>query len=93
MGELVATLDEKIATTTNAAALKALQMARLHLAGGANGLGANGALDKLASELRQAAIVKLRLAIAALEEAQAAGANVSTEIALLRLVLASVSAT
>jgi hypothetical protein len=93
VGELVATLDEKIATTTNAAALKALQLARLHLAGGADGLGANGALDKLTSELRQAAIVKLRLAIAALEEAQAAGANVSTELALLRLVLASLAAT
>lgn len=92
VAELVATLDGKIATAPGPGALKALNKARLHLAGGAGGLGANGALDKLSAELRRAAIAKLQLALGALEDARVAGADVGTEILVLRLVLASLRA-
>lgn len=91
--ELVAILDEMIAATASPVVRRALERARQQLAGSVEGLSSNGAFSKLSAELLQAAMQKIRHAIGYLEEAQAAGADVGTEIALLRQVLASLSAT
>jgi hypothetical protein len=65
---------------------------RKHLAGSASGRGNNGALDKVEKGNTNAALVKLWLAISALEDAAAAGADVGMLIDLLHQIEASIFA-
>ena len=83
--EMIATLDQIIAGTTDPALKKTLLDARKAL----EWIGASGALDKLALKNPQAALVKLGQALDSLRTAQAAGANVGTLIALIEQVMAS----
>jgi len=92
VGTIISLLDQKIAGTTNATARTALLNARKALAGSVDGLGNNGALDKMEDDLIQAALVKLYQAIDYLKAAQAAGVNVGSLIALLQQVAAVLEA-
>ncbi len=91
VAQVIDLLDQLIAGTTNRAQLTALLNARKELAGSAGGHGSNGALDKLEKNNKQAALVKLNKAIADLQQAQAAGADVGTLIALLQQVVTSIT--
>ena len=87
--QIIIMLDQLIAGTTNDAQRKALLKARKDLAGSPDGRGLNGALDLIEKGNTSAALEKLQLAIADLQAAQAAGADVGTLIALLRQVMAA----
>ncbi len=89
--QVVDLLDQLIAGTTSNAQLNPLQRARKALDGSVGGLGANGAVDKLEEGNTQAALEKLRQAIADLETARAAGVDVGTLIALLQQVVTSLT--
>jgi hypothetical protein len=81
---LIGLVDQAIAGTTDPAQITALLNARKALAGSADGLGANGAIDKLQKDLMNSALEKLEQAVDDLEAAQAAGADVAPLIALLQ---------
>ena len=83
--QMIETLDQLIAGTTNANLKKILLDARKALQWN----GASGALDKLRLKNPQAALVKLGQALSSLRAAQAAGANVGTLIALIEQVIVS----
>lgn len=83
--QMIETLDQIIAGTTDPSLKKQLLDARKAL----QWTGASGALDKLRLKDPQAALVKLGQALASLQSAQAAGANVGTLIALIEQVMAS----
>ena len=83
--QMIGTLDQVIAGTTNASLKKLLLDARKALQWN----GASGALDMLRLKNSQAALVKLGQALTSLRAAQAAGANVGTLIALIEQVMAS----
>lgn len=83
--QMIGTLDQIIAGTTNASLKKLLLDARKALQWN----GASGALDMLRLKNPQAALVKLGQALTSLRAAQAAGANVGTLIALIEQVMAS----
>ena len=68
-----------------------MEKARKALAG-SNARSNNGALNKIESGNTQAALAFLRQAIDALQKAQASGANVALQVALMRQVAASLSA-
>ena len=90
---LIDLLDQAIGGTTDTTQLTALQKARKALDGSKGGFGANGAFDKLQMDLTVATLQKLRQALAYLEEAQAAGADVAPLIALLQGLIAALQAT
>ena len=92
VGAAIDLLDEAIADATSDAERNALLNARKALAGSVEGLGSNGALDKLESDLIQAALVKLGMAIESLQAAQALGADVGPLIALLQQIAAALEA-
>lgn len=83
--DMIATLDQIIAGTTDPKLKKMLLDARKALQWN----GASGALDKLRLKDPQAALVKLGQALDSLRAAQAAGAPVGTLIALIEQVIAS----
>ncbi len=83
--QMIETLDQLIASTTNPSLKKLLLDARKALQWN----GASGALDKLRLPNPQAALVKLGHALTSLRAAQAAGAPVGTLIALIEQVMAS----
>ena len=83
--QVIEQLDQIIANTANAALKKILLDARKALQWN----GASGAIDKLRLKNNQAAIVKLQQSLDSLRDAQAAGANVATLIALIEQVLAT----
>lgn len=85
--QMIETLDQIIAGTTDPALKKILLDARKALEWN----GESGAIDKLRLKNPQAALVKLGQALASLQEAQAAGANVSTLIALIEQVMVSLN--
>ena len=89
--ELVGLLDSAIASTTDNTVRGYLEKARKALAG-SNGVSNDGALNKIKTGNKQAAITFLRQAIDWLRKAQAGGANVATLIALLEQVMAALSA-
>jgi hypothetical protein len=83
--QMIETLDEIIAGTTDSALKKILLDARKALQLN----GDSGALDKLRINDTQAALVKLGQALESLQSAQAGGADVGTLIALIEQVIAS----
>jgi hypothetical protein len=83
--QVIETLDQIIAGTTDPALRKILLDARKALQWN----GQSGAIDKLRLKNNQAAIVKLNQSLDSLRAAQAAGANVGTLIALIEQVLAT----
>ena len=83
--QMIQTLDQIIAGTTDPALKKILLDARKALQWN----GESGALDKLRIKDTQAALVKLGQALDSLKAAQAAGANVGTLIALIEQVITS----
>ena len=85
LAQMIETLDQIIANTTDAALRKILLDARKALQWN----GASGAIDKLRLKNPQAALVKLGQALDSLRAAQAAGADVATLIALIEQVMAS----
>jgi hypothetical protein len=89
--ELIEMLGERIAVTTEPAARRSLELARLHLLGAREGMAGNGAVEKLSTDQRTAASQKIRIAIAHLEDAAAAGCNVTAEASLLKQLLAVLS--
>lgn len=89
--ELIAMLGERIAATTESAARRSLELARLHLLGAREGMAGNGAVEKLSADQLTAARQKIRIAIAHLEDAAAAGCNVAAEASLLKQLLAVLS--
>jgi PKD domain len=89
--EIIGLLDSAIASTTNNNVRSDLEKARKALAG-SNGVSNNGALDMIRAGNDQAAIAFLQEAIFRLRQAQAGGANVGTQIALLEQVVAALSA-
>lgn len=92
VGAIIPMIDQAIANATSDAERTALRNARKALAGSVEGFASNGALDKLESDLINAAIVKLNLAIGELQAAQAAGADVGPLIVLLRQIVAVLEA-
>jgi len=87
--EIISMLDSVIASTTDKQVRNELEKARKALAG--DPYGNNGALEKIRDGNRQAAIAFLNQAIDALRKAQAGGADVATEIALLEQVVAALA--
>ena len=85
--QVIETLDQVIAATTDPALKKILLDARKALQWN----GASGALDKLRLKDPQAALVKLGHALDSLRSAQASGADVATLIALIEQVMASLN--
>ncbi len=85
-------LDDTIDATTDRDQKRRLQSARKDLAGSTAGLGHNGAFDMLVKGNTNAALVKIRHAIAELTAARALGADVGPLIDLLRQVESSVLA-
>lgn len=83
--EMIDTLDQIIAATTDPALRKILLDARKALQWN----GASGAIDKIDLKNPQAALVKLHHALDSLRAAQASGADVGTLIALIEQVIAS----
>jgi hypothetical protein len=83
--QMIETLDEIIAGTTDSALKKILLDARKALQWN----GDSGALDKLRINDPQAALIKLGQTLVSLRSAQAAGATVGTLIALVEQVMAS----
>jgi len=83
--DMIATLDQIIANTTDARLKKILLDARKALQWN----GDSGALDKIRLKDPQAALVKLGQALDSLRLAEAAGAPVGTLIALIEQVIAS----
>lgn len=85
LAQMITTLDQIIAATTDPALKKILLDARKALQWN----GESGAIDKLRLKNKQAALVKLNQALTSLRTAQAAGSNVATLIALIEQVIAS----
>ena len=83
--QMIETLDQIIAGTTDPALKKILLDARKALQWN----GESGAIDKLRLKNPQAALVKLGQALDSLQSAQAGGADVATLIALIEQVIAS----
>jgi hypothetical protein len=75
IGWVVNDINQRLATATNQATIRALRDARNSLAGNNNGSAHNGALDALASGDLVAALEKIGAAIEALQRAEAAGAG------------------
>jgi hypothetical protein len=92
VAEIIALLDQALAHATSDAQRTALLNARKALAGSVEGLGSNGALDKLNADIIDAALVKLRQGIDYLKAAQTAGADVGPLIALLQQIVAAIEA-
>jgi len=93
VAEIIRLLDDLIASTTNSSVLKELQKARKALAGSVVGESRNGALAMIQAGNDTATIAFLvQQAIDRLKSAQASGANAATLIALLRQVVAALSA-
>lgn len=90
--EIIAQIDSAIASTTDNNVRKDLEKARKALAG-SNDHSNDGALNKIRDGNKQAAIAFLNQAIGWLRKAQAGGADVATQIALLEQVVAALSAT
>jgi len=88
--EIIGLLDRVIASTTADSIRRDLEKARKALAG--NPSGSNGALAKIHDGNSRAAIAFLQQAITWLRRAQADGADVATQIALLEQVIAALSA-
>ncbi len=90
--EVLALLDAAIAAATDPGVRRSLEHARRALAGNQHGNGVDGALSMIGLERDEAAVAFLRQAIRQLEEAQAGGADVAVLIAVLRQVVAALSA-
>jgi hypothetical protein len=90
--EILAMLDAAIAGTPDANVRRDLEKARKALVGG-NDLGSSGALNMIQVGNNEAAIAFLQEAVTWLQRAQAGGADVATQIALLEQVVAALSAT
>lgn len=90
--EVLARLDAAIAAATDPGVRRSLEHARRALAGNQHGSGVDGALSMIGLERDEAAIAFLGQAIRQLEEAQAGGADVALLIAVLRQVVAALSA-
>jgi len=89
---LIALVDQAIAAATDTTQITALKNVRKALAGSADGLGANGAIDKLEKDLLVAALEKLHQSLYDLETAQVAGADVAPLIAVLQELIAVLGA-
>lgn len=86
--DMVAALDQHIASPSNVAVVTDLRRARKSLAG-TNDRSHDGALAKIEAGNNRAAIAFLEQAVSSLRKAQTGGAAVATEIAVLRQVIAA----
>ena len=73
-------IDQLLKGATDPDLVKALRSARDALDGSKNGVGINGAIDKLQAGDLEAALVKMKDAVAALEQAEAGGAGDLTDL-------------
>ena len=92
VAEILALLDATIAGTTDDNVRRDLEKARKALVG-SNDQSSSGALKMIQESNNEAAIAFLQEAVTWLQRAQAGGADVATQIALLEQVVAALSAT